>query len=379
MRIGVDGYPLARQTKAGIGYYTYYLLKNVSAIDTENEYFLYNNLSKRIEIPHHNLVLALSSNKNLINRFSTSWMLFNAKQQLTKDKIDIFWGTQGIIPPNLSKSIKSLVTVHDLTFYLYPSTMALDNYFVNRFLFRKSIINADRVITISHSTAEDLKNIFKNEDIGRKTSVIYNGVDSDKFKLLDKKVTKEYIKNKFDISESFILFVGTIEPRKNISSLLKAFKILKTKYGISHQLVLAGAMGWRTHQIFKDFKKLSFKEREVKFLGYVEEEDLIKLYCGADLLVIPSFYEGFGIPAIEAVACGVPVVASDIAVFREVLGEAAVFAEPTEYAHIAECVYSVLTNLELRQRLIKDGITRSRLFSWGESAEKLLALFKTLA
>ncbi len=377
MRIGLDAYPLTRGIKAGISYYTHHMVRNILDIDNKNEYFLYTPLSRKVDLSYPNLHFPPISDANLVNKFSTSWMLFNAKRRLNKDKIDIFWGTQGIIPPNLPESVRSLVTIHDLTFYLYPRSMAFINYLIHKFLLKKSIVNAQKIIADSYATANDLKNIFENENIKEKTSVVYCGIDS-KFKQSDKALTIEYLVPKFNISRKFILYVGTVEPRKNIVGLLKAFKILKTKYMIPHQLLLVGPKGWKTAQIIKIYRKFSFRENDVKFLGYVGENDLVRLYGGADLFVIPSFYEGFGMPPLEAMGCGLPVVASNIAIFREVLGEAALLVDPLNSGEIAECIYKVLSDNELKIGLVQKGFKRSKMFSWKSSAEKMLEAFDSI-
>ena len=376
MRIGIDIYPLTRKIKTGIGYYLYYLLKNLLEIDDKNDYILYNNSGKEIELKYPNLYYSDTSSGNILNKFSTAWMILGARKQLIKDKIDIFWGTHAIIPPNLPDSIKTLLNIHDLTISLGPGTMSLGNFFIHNFLFKKSVLKAKKIIVISNTTADALKSVFNNKGISDKISIIYDGIDTEKFKQSDADISKKYVSHKFDILADFILFVGTIEPRKNISGLLKAFKILKTKYGVKQQLVLAGGMGWKTTSIFKVCKRLSFGADEVKFLGYVKEEDLIKLYCAANIFVFPSLYEGFGFPPLEAMSSGTPVIASAIPVFREILGEAAVLADPHNPDDIALKIYEVISNVNLRNSLVHKGLERARLFSWTNTARQTLSVLE---
>jgi len=376
MNIGIDAYPLVREKKAGISCYTYNILKNMLEVDNENEYFLYNNLGEAIDSPYLNVHSPIILGGSLINRFSTSWLLFNASRQLVKDKIDIFWGTQGVMPLNLPNSVKAIITIHDLTYYLYPHTMALNNYIVNKLLLRRSVINAHKIIAISHSTANDLKDIFKKENIGTKTSVVYDGILE--VKQFDKRTAQEYLLHKFNISKEFILYVGAIEPRKNIPGLLEAFKIAKVKYNIPHQLILAGGSRWKTDRTNKIYKKLRFKKDDVIFLGYVEEKDLMELYSGADLFGFLSFYEGFGLPPLEAMACGVPVIASDIPVFREVLDKAALLVDLQNPQEIAGGIYNILTNKRLKEQLIQEGFKRAKVFSWEDSAERMVKTLNSM-
>ncbi len=378
MNIGIDTYPLVRGKKAGIGYYTYYLLKNIFEVDKDNEYFLYNNLGKVIDFSYPNVHLPVISGGSLVNKFSTLWMLSSAGRQLAKDKIDIFWGTQGIIPPNLSRLVKTIVTIHDLTFYRYPHTMAFDNYWVNRFLLKRSIVNASKVVAVSYSTAKDIRYYLDGKRFEAKISVIHSGIDTNRFAQVSKKDAKEFMLNKFNLSNPYILFVGTLEPRKNIAGLLSAFKILKEKFNSEHSLLLAGARGWKASKIFRVYKSLDFKKGEVRFLGYVSEDYLSMIYCAADIFVIPSLYEGFGFPPLEAMACGIPVVASDIPVFREVLGKSALLVNPQEPQEIAGGIYDILTNKRLRGRLVQDGLKRAKAFSWKDSAEKMIKLLNSM-
>lgn len=378
IRIGIDAYPLVKKTKAGIGYYTQSLLNTLLQIDNTNKYYLYNHLGNKLELPFNNVHSTSSCGPAFINKFSTLWMLFSARKQLLKDNIDIFWGTQSLVPPPVYKSVKTVLTIHDLTYYKIPETMAFDNYCINRLFVAKAIRNVHRIITDSATTANDIKERFNDAHIHKKISVVYAGIDS-KFKSLDEDDVRQRISGIPDVNTRYILFVGTIEPRKNIPGLLKAFKLLKTKYNIPHQLLVVGAKGWKTSRIEKIYNQLSFKDGEVIFPGYVSEEDLVSLYCGADVFVMPSFYEGFGIPPLEAMACGTPVVASDIPIFREILDDAAFFTDSASENHLAETIYKVLTNSEVSNQLIEKGYSHYKKYSWKESAKKILEIFEKLA
>lgn len=353
MRIGVDAYPVTRHHKAGISYYTDYILKYLLSKDVNNEYVLY-------------------KGNNLLNKYSTSWLLFESGSRIIKDKIDVFWGTQGLLPWGISKHTKSVITIYDAVFFLYPEAMAIEAYIANKIFLKRSILKASHITVISESTKNAILNIFKDEITSDNISVIYPGIDLDRFKPVNKDIARKYVSGKFNIEREYILFVSTIEPRKNITGLLKAFKILKDKRQIPHQLVLAGAEGWKTKTIFDTLKKLSFKGCEVNFLGYRGEEDIAKLYSGADLFCLPSFYEGFGMPVLEAMASGVPVVTSDIPVFREILNGAGLSANPEDPENIADKMYKCLSQKELKNSLVQKGLNRVKDFSWEASGQKML-------
>jgi glycosyltransferase involved in cell wall biosynthesis len=378
MRIGIDAYPLTRKVRSGVSCYVYYLIRNMLEIDKKNEFYLYADSARKtgLEGSNPNLHFSRNGRGNLLNKFSTFWMLLNARRRLSKDKINIFLGTSGVMPLCLPDSVNSALIVYDLTFYLYPQTMAFDNYLIYRFLFKRSLLKAKRIIAISGTTADGIKNLFNDENIASKISVIYGGVDSDRFKKLERGPSEKYVFNKFNIASRYILFVGNIEPRKNIPGLLEAFYILKKRYNIQHQLVIVGSKGWKTTQIFKAYQQLGFKENEVLFLGYVTEEDLAKLYSAADLFILPSFYEGFGLPPLEAMACGTPVVASSAPIFKEILADAALLPDPNNPDDIARKIYEIISNADLRNSLIHNGFEKIQAYSWKDAAKKTLAILE---
>ena len=182
---------------------------------------------------------------------------------------------------------------------------------------------------------------------------------------------------KYSITGSFILFVGNISPRKNILALLQAFNKLK-KRGIKHKLVIAGKKDQRYEQVLKTLNELNLGG-EVIFTGYVPEEDLPKLYNAADLFVYPSLYEGFGLPILEAMACGTPVVASNVSSLPEVAGDAGLLVNPQDVDALTNAMYKVLTDDKLKESLIDKGLERAKFFSWEKTARETLEVYKEVA
>jgi glycosyltransferase involved in cell wall biosynthesis len=371
MRIGIDAYPLTR-VMAGIGYYTQNLISHLLEIDTRNEYVLYHNIDDKISISHPRLKYSTISGRSLW-RYSTPWFLLKAKHDLLRDKIDVFWGTSSIVPVGLPRSIKVALTIYDLVVHLYSHTMESVNYLVTKSLFSKSVLRADKIIAISHTTANDLNNFYPGAR--DKSSVAYIGVDNGLFRVRNRTECLSHVCQKYSLKPDYILFVGTIEPRKNLISLIRAFRILKSKYAASNQLVIAGGTGWKQDSILKE---ISAQKQDIRFINYVPELDLAELYCCAGAFIMPSLYEGFGMPVVEAMASGTAVAISDIPIFREVAADAALFFDPRNPEDIAGKMHTLISDTGIRNSLVQKGIQRVKAFSWKESAAHVLNIFNEL-
>ncbi|MDD5194099.1 MAG: glycosyltransferase family 1 protein [Candidatus Omnitrophica bacterium] len=377
MRIGIDIYPLSKKFQ-GISIYLFNLLKYTYFLDKENDYFLYTYPFQSLQLPFApNEKWHLQMRKGYFRRSATSWMQFAANADLQNDNIDIFLGPQAILPLNLPPSIKTALIVNDLTFYFYPSTLKWKNRIIFPLFFKKSLLKASRVITISATVASEIKKIFPV--VSDKITSLHSGIEHRDFTVEDKEQAKKHISEKFETSQKYILTVSTIEPRKNIENLLKAYQVFRKKYpSLNYQLLIAGAAGWNSSPLYKLYKSLGFSEKEVKFLGYVPQSELAKLYAGAQIFVFPSLYEGLGFPPLEALAAGVPVVASNIPVLKETLADCAYFFDPNNPEDIADSLNAILTDENIRNRLAISGSERIKSFSWERTAAELLDLFRQL-
>jgi glycosyltransferase involved in cell wall biosynthesis len=196
------------------------------------------------------------------------------------------------------------------------------------------------------------------------------------YKPLENKKEIEGIKRKYGISKKYILFVGTIEPRKNLLRLLSAFEKLKNKFK-EYQLVIVGQIGWMTEKFFEKLKNLPENvKRDIILTGYIPREDMVFLYNGCELFIYPSLYEGFGIPVLEAMSCGVPVITSNVSSLPEVGGDACVYVNPYDEEDILYKMEKVLSSEELKNEMSKKGLERAKLFSWEKTAEKTLKVYK---
>jgi glycosyltransferase involved in cell wall biosynthesis len=283
--------------------------------------------------------------------------------------LDIFHNPSQVITA-FKFSQKYIITIYDITPNLYPETHTDIITFVHRYLLPKALKTSDKVITISHHTKNDIIKHFKIPE--NKIKVIHLAANENYKPLNEKEIIN--IKQKYNLNYSFILYVGTLEPRKNIPTLLKALYKLK-KQGIKHKLAITGKKGWKYKSIFETIEKLNL-QKDVIFTGYVPDEDLPALYNAADLFVYPSLYEGFGLPPLEAMQCGTPVITSNTSSLPEVVGDAGIMVNPYDVDELANNMYGVLTNDGLREELSKKGLERAKLFSWKKCAEEHLKVYE---
>jgi glycosyltransferase involved in cell wall biosynthesis len=291
---------------------------------------------------------------------------------IKKNNPDVIHDTYHFAPFLFLKKFKKVITVYDITPILYPETHKISRIFMHKYFFSPILKSSDKIISISENTKRDIIKHFKiPED---KIKVIPLAANEN-FRKLDENETSK-IKSKYNINFPFILYVGTLEPRKNIPNLLNAFYKIK-KQGIAHKLVIAGGKGWKYKEIFETIEKLNL-QNDVIFTGYVPDEDLPGLYNAADLFVYPSLYEGFGLPPLEAMQCGTPVITSNTSSLPEVVGDAGIMVNPHDIGELANKMYEVLTNKDLRKELSKKGIERAKLFSWKKCAEETLKVYESL-
>jgi glycosyltransferase involved in cell wall biosynthesis len=371
MKIGIDGSPILKE-KTGVGNYVYNLIKWLGNIDSVNEYSIFLNSFKgsfNANIKYQNFKIKRFRIPGKILMLSWGYLKFPPIDLLT-GKFDIFHSTNFIIPPK--KEGKIIITIHDLYFMKYPeNTELFGGRYFKRFL-PSNINKVDKIIAVSRSTKRDIINILGvNED---KIEVIYEGVDNI-FKPINDRVKVLKIKDRYSLPDKFILFVGSIEPRKNILSLIKSFSLIRSK--IEHKLVVVGSKGWGYKNIFDAIDSLNLR-KSVMFTGYVPEYDLPYIYNASDLFVFPSFYEGFGLPVLEAMACGIPVIASNRSSIPEIIGDSGIVIDPDNIHELKDAMLNLLNNDELKKRLIDKGIKRASMFSWEKTAYNTLDLYKSV-
>lgn len=279
---------------------------------------------------------------------------------------DLYW-EPNFIPSDIIKSKKIITTVHDFSFILHKECHSIDrvNFFEENFF--QNIYRSDLIITGSEfSKREILERLqFKKEDV----RVVYHGVRHDIFK------KKNDINLNFDLPEKFILSVGSIEPRKNLIGLLDAFIKFKNERDSEYQLVIAGFKGWQNNEIFQ---LIEDNKDIIIYLGYVTDQELVALYNKASCFVYPSFYEGFGLPPLEAMACGTPVVCSNVASLPEVCGDAVVYCDPYSVEDIKNKINYILSDNNLQNEFSLKGLEQSKKFTWEKSAQEHIKIFSEL-
>lgn len=279
-----------------------------------------------------------------------------------------------IVPPFVHG--KKVVTVHDMVYKAFPETVRGRTKFMLETGLKKSMKRADIIVTDSEFSKREIIKYFPEHS--GKIRVVPCGVDCERFRPCENPEIIEKVKKSLEIAGKYFLYVGTIEPRKNLVRLIKAYKVFTKHVKNPPKLVLAGAKGWLCDDIYALVKKLDI-EKQVIFTKYVPSEDMTPLICGAMAFVFPSLYEGFGMPPLEAMACGAPVLTSGEASLPEVTGDCAVICDAYSVKSIAKGLYRLYKNPDLRKDLSRRGIERAKIFTWENSAKKLHAIYRELA
>ena len=368
MKIGIDATSLCRKL-TGIESYALNLIKEILKSGLDLEFIIL----FRKEV-HPELAQFRNKAKFLICPFKQQilceqvWLPFIA----VREKVDLMHFPA--FPPGILTFIKFVFTIHDANVWRHPETLSWKGKLYFKPLTILGAKRASSIITVSESSQRGIAN-HTNIPINKIINT-YEGI-SESFRLLSNSNIVESIKFKYNLLEKIILSVNSIEPRKNISRLLDAFSILKKKSGFIHKLVLVGRQAWGQNEIADKVKCLKL-ENDIIMLGYVPIDDLIALYNFADLFVFPSIYEGFGLPPLEAMACGVPIVASKIPTLQEIIGDAAVFIDPYDANDIASKIEGVIGDSRTYADLREKGLKRVKLFSWLKVVEKTIDVYKSI-
>ena len=367
--------------KAGFGRYTASLVENILKIDQKNQYILYASFiqhrAERQKILEDLIRKTGAKNAQIkIITIPAAWKEFLTGfnfplQSLIKDPLDVYFAPHfaGIPKQGFKKMI---VTIQDLVFMKYPDHRGkrLSNYYLKRT--KIAIENSKQIIASSDSTRRDLVGLLGVPV--RKIKVIHLGA-SPNFKIIKNQkeleaITKKYIRPK----QKYILTVGTLEPRKNLSALIEAFVLLPNSLQREYKLMFVGAQGWNNDELGRIISDYNLKEKVI-FPGFVKDEDLPYIYNKASIFIYPSLYEGFGLPPLEAMACGVPVIASGTSSLPEVIGKAGILVNPRKEEEIAKAMRYVLTNPKVAKQMIKKGSKQAKKFSWRKTAEETLKVF----
>jgi glycosyltransferase involved in cell wall biosynthesis len=295
---------------------------------------------------------------------------------LRRERIDVFHGLDHVAIPLVGKHGRYVASIHDVIPLKFPHLFTAKHRFMVRAGLARIAKQADLVIVPSQATRDDI--LAYTPLCKDRVCVIPAGCEPQFAPEVDPERLAQ-VRSRYALPAHYILALGTLEPRKNLPALLQAFAELRQRRDVDPQLqlVLAGARGWKEGEIFRTFKRLGL-EQTVIFPGFIAEHDLPDVYRGATCFAFPSLYEGFGFPVLEAMACGVPVLASNTSSMPEVAGDAALFVDPSDIAAMAEALYRLLYDAALRTELRRQGLIRSRLFTWDSTAQKVLDLYHSL-
>ncbi|HJX39283.1 MAG TPA: glycosyltransferase family 1 protein [Anaerolineae bacterium] len=375
MRIGLDCSSAIHQ-RAGIARYTRGIVSALARLGGEHRFVLV--VAGReagsdfaLELGENFLVRELPISQRL---WTILWYRLQVPlpMELFTGAVDVFHSPDYVLPP--LRRGKKVVTVHDLSFVRYPEGAEPS---LRRYLSAavpRAVKQADLVLADSECTRRDVIELLGAPPA--KVEVVYPGVD-EAFRPIEDAQALAGVREHYQLNRPFLLSVGTLEPRKNFIALLEAYAALRGVDGFEHRLVIAGGKGWRYEGIFRRVEELSL-EGDVSFLKYVPEQDLPALYCLADALVFPSVYEGFGLPPLEAMACGTPVVASDSSSLPEVIGDAGLMVPADDRDALAGAIRRLLEDGKLRGELVKKGLSRAGKFSWQKTGQDLLAIYRRL-
>ena len=378
MRIAIDYTPAVHQ-RAGIGRYTRGLVKALARLDAENWYTL---LVLGRSGAHFTPAKLPANFRLRFGPISDRWatvMWYRLNLPIPVDfftgRTDLFHGPSFTLPPSFTPSI---LTVHDLSFLRYPpgAHPALLSWLTKAV--PRSLQRARHVLADSESTRADLIELLNIP--ANQITVIGAGVEERFQPVTDPKILAN-VRARYQLPNHFVLSVSTLEPRKNFTGLIAAFNHLVATAGKSStadlHLVIAGGKGWLYDDVFAAAKASPVQER-IHFTGYVDDADLPALYSLATLFAFPSHYEGFGIPVLEAMACGTPVVCADNSSLPEVAGDAAVLVEATDTDALVDAMRLLLIDTSLRERLVRRGYKQARKFTWEKAARRLLAVYRAV-
>lgn len=369
MQVGIDA-RLPFYELGGISHYIINLIQALAEIDSENHYVIFHSRKDT-----HSYLPEKATNFHRSNLWTPCHHKFERwtlSGELSMHGLDVMHSPD-FIPPAFGARSK-IITIPDINFYYNPEYLSKESrrYYLGQIEW--AVREADHITTISHHTSHDLiERLGVPHD---KVTTIHLAADP-LYSLRQDPSSISLTLERFALSEGFILFVGTLSPRKNISTLLNGYRLLLDQTKIDAQLVLVGSSGWRSEMILEEIKNLSLTHM-VSHLEGLSDDTLARLYSAAGVFVLPSYYEGFGLPAVEAMLCGCPVIASNRGALPEVVADAGLLLDPDDIDAWAGAIENVLGDMTVRARMIAAGKIQARKFSWNATAKKTLELYDNL-
>jgi glycosyltransferase involved in cell wall biosynthesis len=369
MRIAIDARGINLYTGTGIGTYTENVLKNLINIDTTNDYHIFWSGNNYESIKKDNCKIIMTSRKH--QRFFEDHYF---PENISREKIDIYHIPQNGIGFSEEISCKKIITIHDLIPYIMPETVGRG--YLLKFLKEMPLVieNSDGIITVSEFSKQDILKFFPIDE--KKIFVTPLAADK-KYVPLEKAYCRDFLKNAYNLTHPFILYLGGFSERKNVSSALIAFSKVYKDLDKKYNLVIVGGYKDSSQRLVKLASELGI-DSHVVFTGFVPEEHLPIFYNCCDTFIYPSFYEGFGLPPLEAMNCGTPVIASNLTSIPEVVGDGGILINPYDIAEISSAIGNLLSNEKLKEDLSYRGLKRAKNFSWQNTAQDTLNVYENI-
>lgn len=368
MRVAIDAHHIGER-RTGTETYLYHLVKNLAALEPNGErYSIYLNRSAQIDGLEYNS--NFQSRRLPVSRRFTRYGIFYPLESWRK-RFDLLHA-QFILPPSLR--CRSVLTVHDVCYEQFPQFFRPAVRRQMKLLVPWSCKRADHIITVSESSKRDIVRLYGIDP--SRVTVTYPGA-GDLFRPIDRSCARERISKQYGINAPFLLYVGNLEPRKNLARLLQAFSELRREEKIGHKLVIVGQAAWMFNDIL-DILRRDGLSSEVILTGYVPTEDLPSFYSAAEVMVYPSLFEGFGLPVVEAMSCGTPVITSCGSSLEEIASDAALLIDPYSVSSIAGAIATLANDAALRKTLALAGIKRATAFSFRRMAEETREVYLQL-
>ena len=372
MIIGIDGNEANVEKRVGVNQYAFELLKNIHKLQEEwkkkHQVIVYLKNKPQKDLPKQN-----SHWKYKVIKGRGLWIIIKLMPSLflDREKPNVFFAPSHYLP--LFAPCPMVCTIHDLGYLKFSEQFKKYDFWQLKIWSAISIFISKAIIAVSNSTKRDIVRHYPFAS--KKIFITPHGYDKNRFNTRISKEDVRRVKNKYSIVNDYVLFISTLKPSKNIEGLLEAWELLVQKRP-KIRLIIAGKKGWLYESIFEKANKLGLKD-SVIFTGFIPEEDKSAFIAGAKVFVLPSFWEGFGMDALNAMACGVPVVVSKIEALREVVGEAGTLVDPYDVGSIAENIEKVLSMSKIEyNKLVDRGLAQAKKFSWEKTARKTLAILE---
>ncbi len=371
MRIGINAQILT-DGRTGVTRFAKNIIRALPRCGADHEFIIFGNKN---DVAAHERNVTVAPTSPSINSTAKRilWEQMLLPQMVRSWNVDVMFYPDYTVPI-FRKGSRIISTFHDASPLALPSTFSVGKRYYKRFLMNESFRLSDSIIADSNSTKMEMAKYFPTSD--KNISVVHNGIEESFARIEDERELLR-IKNQYRLSTPLILFVGTVESRKNVLGLLRAFAQGRQRFHWPHTLVLVGGPGHGYGELLRTISQERI-QNAVVLTGYAREEDLPIFYTLADVFVYPSFYEGFGFPPLEAMKCGCPVIASNTTSLPEIVADAGILIDPYQPEEIVTALNSVLTDQQLRNQLRFKGIERSKVFTWEKTAQGILGALTSL-